>query len=119
MATTAPSACAGDEALRALGEVLINNVRTSDFVARLTGDQFAILLAHTGSREGLYRSRRLQTQLRETMVDVGDNRMDIEASIGCANYDNTTDLSGLFQRASAALYRQKRSRGLHYTRLAS
>ncbi len=110
---------AGDEVLRALGEVLINNVRTSDFVARLTGDQFAVLLAHTGSREGLYRSRRLQTQLRETMVDVGDDRMGIEASIGCANYDNTTDLGGLFQRASAALYRQKRSRGLRYTRLAS
>ncbi len=43
----------------------------------------------------------------------------VEASIGCSNYEAGTDLAGLFQRASIALYRQKRSRGLRYSRLAS
>ncbi len=110
---------AGDEVLRVLAEVLMANVRSSDFVARLAGDQFAVLFAHTGSREGLYRARRLQSQLRETIVQLGHETMTIEASIGCANYDAGTGLPGLFQRASIALYRQKRSRGLRYSRLAS
>jgi diguanylate cyclase (GGDEF)-like protein len=110
---------AGDELLRALAEVLMNNVRTTDFVARLGGDQFAVLLAHTGPREGLYRARRLQTQMRETVIDLDGERIAVEASIGCANYEAGTDLAGLFHRASIALYREKRSRGLRYTRLAS
>jgi len=109
----------GDEVLRAMAEVLVKNVRTTDFVARIAGDQFAVLLAHTSPREGVYRARRLQTQLRETVVDFDGETVAVEASIGCANYEVGTSLPGLFQRASLALYKQKRSRGLRYTRLAS
>lgn len=110
---------AGDELLRALAEVLIQNVRNTDFVARLAGDQFAVLLAHTSPREGVYRARHLQTLMRETTIEVDGDRIAVEASIGCSNYEAGTDLAGLFQRASIALYRQKRSRGLRYSRLAS
>ena len=110
---------AGDELLRALAEVLMQNVRNTDFVARLAGDQFAVLLAHTSPREGVYRARHLQTLMRETTIEVDGDRIAVEASIGCSNYEAGTDLAGLFQRASIALYRQKRSRGLRFSRLAS
>ena len=57
---------AGDSVLRLVGELLAQNIRATDLVARLGADQFAALLAHTGPREGLYRARRLQAILRET-----------------------------------------------------
>jgi diguanylate cyclase (GGDEF)-like protein len=110
---------AGDSVLRLVGEVLAQNVRATDLVVRLGADQFAALLAHTGPREGLYRARRLQAILRETPVAFENGGFVIEASIGVAPYTVGTDLPGLFQRASIGLYRQKRSRGLRYQRLAS
>ena len=111
---------AGDEVLRWVADVLSRNIRGSDFAARLAADQFAVLFAHTAAREGLYRARRLQSLLRETVVDFDDgDKFAIEASIGAANYGPGADLAGLFHRASIGLFRQKRSRGLRFTRLAS
>ena len=109
---------AGDHVLGLIGDALAQNVRGDDLVARLAADQFAALLTHTGPREGLYRARRLQSSLRELPVLFDNGGFVIEASIGVAPYATGTDLPGLFQRASIGLYRQKRSRGLRFQRLA-
>ncbi|MSO65780.1 MAG: GGDEF domain-containing protein [Alphaproteobacteria bacterium] len=42
---------AGDEALRHVASILLQNVRVSDIVGRLGGDEFGIILDQTGARE--------------------------------------------------------------------
>ena len=110
---------AGDTVLKHVARVLGANVRASDFVARLGGDEFAVVLAHTGPAEGMCRARRLQATLTQSPVDVGQHSLRLEASFGSANYGIGTDESDLIRCADVAMYRQKRSRGLRYTRLAS
>ncbi len=111
---------AGDVVLRRVAEVLTQNTRVSDFVARIGGDEFAILLAHTGPREGMYRARRLQTILNETKAEFGMHLFPLEASVGAANYGPGTDPVELMRRADLAMYRQKRGKGLRASvRLAS
>lgn len=109
---------AGDAVLRQVADTLRGNVRAGDFVARLGGDEFAVVLTHTGPAEGMYRARRLLAMLDQATVDYGNHCFRIEASVGAANYSAESDAKDLLHRADIAMYRQKRSKGLRYTRLA-
>ena len=106
------------EQTRQVADTLRGNVRAGDFVARLGGDEFAVVLTHTGPAEGMYRARRLLAMLDQATVDYGNHCFRIEASVGAANYSAESDAKDLLHRADIAMYRQKRSKGLRYTRLA-
>lgn len=108
----------GDAVLQKVAEVLCENVRTTDFVGRLGGDEFAVILAHTSPREGMYRAKRLQTLLRQSEAEHKRRRFPLQASFGAANYGEKSEYSELIRRADLAMYKDKRSKGLRYTRVA-
>jgi diguanylate cyclase (GGDEF)-like protein len=90
---------AGNEALRELAEGLVHLARIEDEVARVGGDEFAVLAAVTGEADGRALVRRLEE---------GMSALDLKASFGVAVYpeDGTTALS-LFRSADARLYDRK------------
>ncbi len=98
---------AGDRLLKAMAERLGTVVRPGDFVARLGGDVFAVLLP-----EGTV-SRAMQAALRvgreiEQPLDLGGQQVDRQASIGiaCAP-DHANDVERLLARAEMAMYAAK------------
>ena len=111
---------AGDAVLRRVADVITANTRVSDFIARIGGDEFAVLLTHTGPREGMYRARRLHTLLNATVAEFGLHRFPLKASVGAASYGAGTDPAELMGRADLAMFRQQRSKGLRFAvKLAS
>src|SRR5437762_2085990 len=90
---------AGNDALRELAEGLVRQARHEDEVARVGGDEFALLASCTGEPD----ARALVRRLEEGMSAQG-----LKASFGCAVYpdDGTTALS-LFRAADARLYDRK------------
>ena len=108
----------GDAVLQKVAEVLCENVRTTDFVGRLGGDEFAVILAHTSPREGMYRAKRLRALLRQSEAEHKRRRFPLQASFGAANYGEKSEYSELIRRADLAMYKDKRSKGLRYTRVA-
>jgi len=97
---------AGDEALRALAEILRLQLRAVDLVARLGGDEFAALLPETTPASAGAAVARVQTVIGGTTV----RGRRLRASIGIAGY--TAEITGaqLMEEADRDLYRVKRAR---------
>src|SRR2546428_12153762 len=57
----------GDDVLRAAAATLKKALRTSDSAFRIGGDEFALLLPHTDSPQGLASCRRVETVFAETL----------------------------------------------------
>ena len=102
----------GDQVLIAIANRLKNSVRPGDTIARIGGDEFAILLARLGDeREATHIAERIQKALA-LPVKVGANEHSISLSIGIALSSLSHDKPGDFLRdADAAMYQAKADGG--------
>jgi len=98
----------GDQVLIAIANRLKNSVRPGDTIARIGGDEFAILLARLGDeREAGHIAERIQKALA-LPVKIGANEHSISVSIGVALSSLSHDKPGDFLRdADAAMYQAK------------
>lgn len=100
----------GDAVLRMVAKRIRTSVRKLDYVARIGGDEFTVLMNCT--KEELYtkdRAERLLANLTEH-YEVGDLSIIVSCSIGIASYpqDGKTP-DELMRKADIAMYRSKRS----------
>ena len=117
---------AGDAVLKEFATRLRQQVRSTDIVARLAGDEFVILLEGVERPDEL---RRLAAKIvdavrRPIPMDTGD--LEITTSLGIATYEGDAQTpAGLLAEADAALYTAKRQgrdrfavahKGLHVVR---
>jgi diguanylate cyclase (GGDEF)-like protein len=96
----------GNEALAAVGQILMAGVRTSDFAGRYGGEEFILLLPDTTREGGVV----LADKLRSTIAALALPEIDraITASFGVATLpDDGFDASTLVRAADRALYRAK------------
>src|SRR6185295_16325873 len=72
----------GNLVLRGLAEALAAATRTIDLAARLGGEEFAILLPNTDAEGAHGVAERIQRDLKDMVVRVGDARVAVTASFG-------------------------------------
>jgi two-component system cell cycle response regulator len=102
----------GDRAIATVAGVIRDELRETDFGARYGGDEFVLLLPHTGADEGRVLAERVCARLRETVLEAAGHRVPIGASFGVACLpDDAGEGSAetLVRAADAALYRAKRA----------
>lgn len=102
----------GDRALITLGRVLIDAVRRSDVVARVGGDEFAIILPETSTSGANRIAARIRRLLSERPVEVAAEQAGLVVSISCgiAELNRTNgDAESMARDADAALYQAKRA----------
>jgi diguanylate cyclase (GGDEF)-like protein len=97
---------AGDEALRAIGQILHDAVRRSDCAFRIGGDEFALILEEAGVAEATYVVDRIGAGI--ATVDAGHGHL-LRASFGVAIGDGAPNPEALLQAADAAMYEAKRA----------
>lgn len=101
---------AGDQVLTTVGERLRNNVRLTDTVARIGGDEFVILQCDVNEAgDAAEMAWRIAAAINEPIaLDCGAQK--VGASIGIVTWDETvSDMDELLRRADQALYECKRS----------
>ncbi|RZF29270.1 GGDEF domain-containing protein [Paraburkholderia sp. UYCP14C] len=98
----------GDEFLAAVSARFRASVRKGDLVARIGGDEFAVLVrTFAGDDELAEIARRLMACVVETDAQMGIGR--VRASVGIASYpDDVDDHRRLVAAADAAMYQVKR-----------
>jgi len=100
----------GDRALRHFSRILSQARRDEDVVARVGGEEFALVLPGTEVDEGIRVAERLCRQLEQTPMDTDIDPLVMTASFGVATISiNDVNVSDIIVRADAALYRSKRA----------
>jgi diguanylate cyclase (GGDEF)-like protein len=103
----------GDDLLCLVGPRLEAALEDGDLLARMGGDEFAVLLPRAGRRRAEEAAERLGAALREPFVLDG-MPLHVDASIGIAlSPEHGRDRSLLLARADTAMYAAKRGRNGH------
>jgi diguanylate cyclase (GGDEF)-like protein len=100
----------GDAVLRAVARFLSTHVRASDVVARIGGDEFALLLWHADASQAEGKLARLTAELSELQINHHDERLHVKASYGVAALAPSRSDQDVFERADKILYRAKAQR---------
>lgn len=98
----------GDEVLRQLAKLLIDNVRASDVACRYGGEEFFLLLPNMPVNFALVRAEQWRAAFAATTTVFGEAHIQATVSIGIACYPNDGVTSDeLIRSADLALYRAK------------
>jgi two-component system, cell cycle response regulator len=100
---------AGDALLRQLASLLGDSVRSVDAVGRYGGEEFVVLLPHTGYDEALLLAERIRTRVQSCAFRVGERTHRLTLSLGVFSCPSPIVSSGadLVREADRALYRAK------------
>lgn len=100
----------GDELLQALAKKLVNNLRQSDTVARIGGDEFIVILDHFEDASFVTLVVDKIIQLSKKAFTIQENEINITFSIGVSIYPDTdTNPKALLESASIAMHNVKQS----------
>jgi diguanylate cyclase (GGDEF)-like protein len=99
---------AGDEALRAVAKRLLANVRESDIVGRMGGDEFAVVLAQADKETALAKAQSLAEAVRSTPVEFGEWSVPLHISYGVREIEPGADAEASLAEADAAMFLRKR-----------
>ncbi len=101
----------GDEILRKVAATIRDCFRSQDYVCRIGGDEFAVIMVHTSSEHvDLIRSKveRINDALRGGTGDMPGVHVSCGAAFGGSG---SGDTRAIFERADSALYRVKDAGG--------
>jgi diguanylate cyclase (GGDEF)-like protein len=103
---------AGDAALKAVADRLSTHVRESDIVARIGGDEFAVLLVHADDATAHAKAEMLARLVETDPVSAGAWLAPLRVSWGVRQLDPAADPEALIADADAAMFVMKRARQL-------
>jgi diguanylate cyclase (GGDEF)-like protein len=101
---------AGDTALAHFAELVAEGRRREDVIARVGGEEFALLLPGTDLRDAMALADQLCKKVGSTPMDLTDIGLPMTSSFGVASIsERDTGLDDMVRRADRALYRSKRA----------
>jgi len=99
---------AGDNVLRKVGERLTSRLRKADVVARVGGDEFAVVLSEVGQDSDVQAICEQLLQVITEPYALGGHNGHVTASIGIAVFpEDGSDVPTLLKHADAAMYQAK------------
>ena len=104
----------GDRALQVVAGAIARSLRASDAVARIGGDEFAVLLWQISESNALQKARGIEDMLANIEILSADGSFTIGtigASAGVATISPSDRANEIVERADAAMYFRKSHRG--------
>jgi diguanylate cyclase (GGDEF)-like protein len=101
---------AGDAALKAVADRLVSQVRDSDIVGRMGGDEFAVILVQADQQTAETKAASLARGLEKEALNFGDWSWPLHVSWGVRQIDADLEPEAIVAQADAAMYARKRAR---------
>jgi diguanylate cyclase (GGDEF)-like protein len=101
---------AGDAILRAVGKELKRNTRESDYVARVGGDEFAVIMTQASLPQSERLAQKLSRLVSGMTVSWQDNKLAVSAGFGAMAYNRLSQAETLLFLVDQDLYRNKAPR---------
>ncbi|MGA7386593.1 MAG: GGDEF domain-containing protein [Pseudolabrys sp.] len=98
---------AGDALLKAVTRELVANVRASDVVGRLGGDEFGVVLWRVEEAQASAKARELEALIDRVGVAHGQARVQVGASVGAALLLPDVTPTEMIEAADRAMYARK------------
>lgn len=99
----------GDEVLKAVAKCLRDLTRYHDVVARLGGEEFAVVVPNMDAQQMIKFADRIRRAVAALIIPtIGNVRLKVTTSIGLAVWDNPESAEQLYRRADKYLYEAKR-----------
>lgn len=99
----------GDSVLKAIGGMLQNTVREADILARIGGEEFAVILPQTDVEEASKLAERIRQRIEAEVIQHDTLQIKITASVGIAAcMAEGDDLDRMLTKADDALYIAKK-----------
>jgi diguanylate cyclase (GGDEF)-like protein len=97
----------GDRVLQCVVTMLKAELRTSEFIGRIGGEEFAVIFPETPFATALEIAERMRKKLASTPIDVARRHISVTASIGVADCSGSKESDYLLHRADMAMYKAK------------
>lgn len=102
---------AGDAALKRIAELLLANVRESDVVGRLGGDEFGVILAQADEATAREKAASLAALIAATPLDWEGKAIPLSVAYGLQPLAGTAGADDALNAADRAMYRHKLGNG--------
>lgn len=100
----------GDQVLKSVGNLILNNIRKSDLLGRVGGEEFVVMLPHTNLEFGTGIAEKIRKGISDLeMAFDGEMITRLTVSIGVASntYPESLGIDELIKLADRALYQAK------------
>ncbi len=100
----------GDEAIKEMARICLENIRDSDILGRIGGDEFGIILQECGLEYAIQTAEKLRQRISEHIVSSKSATIKFSISVGAATVEaSDTCVDDTMQRADRNLYNAKRT----------
>ena len=100
---------AGDAALRHVADILLEQVRDSDIVGRLGGDEFGVILLQIDGDVAKDKSIQLAQEIAKNPVPFNGEELSISVTFGAYTFNGVEDAGQALAQADKAMYVRKQS----------
>lgn len=98
----------GDKVIESFAQLLKASLRETDFLARMSGDSFALILPDTSIRGAFFVAERLRLEAGKQKLSLDANKpavsFSFSAGIASLKEDHTTNAADLYKAADTRLY---------------
>ena len=110
---------AGDNVLQIFVEAIDEEIRTTDILGRIGGEEFALLLPDTPLNSAFHLAERVRKRITKYPYLAGEFLIEVTASLGVTLlFDTDPDFTQVMERADKALYTAKHA-GRNQVKLAA
>jgi diguanylate cyclase len=100
---------AGDKALRIVAQIMQSYLRQSDYVFRIGGEEFVLLLTSTDAEAAASLVEKMRNGIAESSFHFKGEPVSLTLSAGITETRDGDNVESIYERADEALYRAKHS----------
>jgi diguanylate cyclase (GGDEF)-like protein len=99
---------AGDKALFHVAKVIIENIRSTDVVGRLGGDEFGVILAQADEAIGAQKAQELANIINKQPLDLDGHMINMTMAFGTYTFRSGDQPDEALDKADKAMYENKK-----------